>query len=119
MASGWLCLNLALAWISLAFVGLVFLACERGFCLSSTDAPVWCKRSGVRQAGGSSRAGRGRRVTAASLPVNAMSPGALLRVHFPRGVPFARGDQAGYSTVAVLIASDGSLFGHRILGIGV
>jgi hypothetical protein len=119
VASGWLWLNLALTLIPTALICLEFLACEQVSCSPGRGDPGRFDRPGDRcvsvfermRARQLAKAGRG--------PDSAMSPGALLRVHIPRGVPFARDDRTGLLCAASLIAPRSILFGPRVTGMGV
>ena len=119
MASGWLWLNLALALIPTASIYLASLACKRISCSPGTGNPGRCERPGDRFLSVSKRM-RARRIAKAGRRTgSAVSPGALLRVHFPRGVPFARGGRTGFLCAASLIAPRSILFGPRVMGMGV
>ena len=121
MASGWLWLNLALALIPTALICLASLACERISCSPGTGNPGRCDCPGDRFVIVSKRM-RARHRQLAKVgrrPDSAVSPGALLRVHFPRGVPFAREGRTHFLRVASLIAPRSILCGPRVMGMGV
>ncbi len=119
MASGWLWLNLALALIPTALICLASLACERISCSPGTGNPGRCDRPGDRIVIVSKRMRATQLAKVGRGPDSAVSPGALLRVHFPRGVPFAREGRTRFLRVASLIAPQSILCGPRVMGMGV
>ncbi len=123
MASGWLWLNLALVLtlnlIPTAFFCLEFLACEQVWCSPGMGDLGWSGRHGDRSVSVLERM-RARWLANAGRGLDsALSPGALLRVHIPRGALFARDDRTGFLRAASLIAPRSILFGPRVMGMGV
>jgi hypothetical protein len=123
VASGWLWWNLALVLtlnlIPTAFICLEFLACEQVCCSPGLEGPGRCGRSGERFVSGFERMRARQLAKAGRSTDSAMSPGALLRVHIPRGVPFVRDDRTGCLCAASLIAPRSILFGPRVMRMGV
>lgn len=119
MASGWLWLNLALILILAALIRRAILASERTMCSPGPVDHGQCDRPSDRSASGWVRILARRLATVSCWPGSATLPGALLRVHFPQGVPFACDGQTGYLYEASLISPRPVLWGPHVVGMGV
>jgi len=123
VASDWLWLNLALALtltlIPTVLICLEILACEHVSCSPGTGDPGRFDQPGDRFVGVFERMWARQLAKAGRGPDSIMFPGALLRVHIPRGAPFARDDRTGFPCVAALIAPRSILFGPRVMGMSV
>ncbi len=121
MASGWLWLNLALTLtlIPTALICLEFLAGEPVSCSPGTADRGRFDRPGDRFVSVFERMWARQLANAGRGPDSASFPGALLRVHIPRGAPFACDDRTGFLCAASLIAPRSILFGPRVTGMGV
>ncbi len=123
MASSWLWLNLALILtlnlIPTALICLELLACEQVSCSLGMGNSGRCGFPGDRCVSVFERMCASQLAKSCRGPDFALSPGALLRVHIPRGVPFARDDRTGFLCVASLVAPRSIRVGPRVMGMGV
>ncbi len=123
MASGWHWLNLALILIltlnPIALICMEFLPCKHVSCSPGTGDPGRFDQPGDRLVSVLDKLWARQLAMATCTPDSIMSPGALLRVHIPRGALLARDDRPGFLCAASPLVPRSILFDPRVMGLGV